>query len=183
MIYLTWMSFFISNQARSINFVKKGVWRNNGEGVGVYIAQKVLEEIRSIFWLHICICKIKKVVVFKNVVREYFVQNFFKEYAYFSLRMMSFFQKSVVEVEVVGGGGCNMYMYVPTEIAIYMPNVFFNFWNSHYMETRIVKTIKCDRKNQETRPSHGLLWDEPGVILAYMYSVIILTCANQIQIC
>lgn len=48
----TWfflMSFFISNQARSINFEKKGVWRNIGEGVGVYIAQKVLEEIRSIF--------------------------------------------------------------------------------------------------------------------------------------
>lgn len=102
-----------------------GVWRNIGEGVGVYIAQNVLEEIRSIFLLHICICKIKKVVVFKNVVREYFVQNFFKEYAYFSLRMMSFFQKSVVEV--VGGRCCNMYMYVPTEIAIYMPNVFFNF--------------------------------------------------------
>lgn len=43
------MSFFISNQARSIDFEKKGVWRNIGEGVGVYIAQKVLEEIRSIF--------------------------------------------------------------------------------------------------------------------------------------
>lgn len=67
------------------------------------------------FWT-ICTCKIKKVVVFKNVVREYFVQNFFEEYAYFSLRMMSFFQKSVVEVEVmvcVGGGCCK--------------NVFFNF--------------------------------------------------------
>lgn len=65
------------------------------------------------FWT-ICTCKIKKVVVFKNVVREYFVQNFFEEYAYFSLRMMSFFQKSVVEVEVevmvcVGGDVAKMY--------------------------------------------------------------------------
>lgn len=96
------MSFFISNQARSINFEKK---RNLEEYIGGGGGLHCPKSVGGNSFHFLTTCKIKKVVVFKNVVREYFVQNFFKEYAYFSLRMMSFFQKSVVEVEVVGGGG------------------------------------------------------------------------------